>query len=83
MSEEKVSDATLKDYRRGLDNGTLKSASPNIVRELLDEIERLRKRQAGFSSDIFAACLECHDYDSLYKRVMGVLDEYDYHESTV
>jgi hypothetical protein len=34
---------TLNAYRRGLDSGTLTSASANVVRELLDEIDRLRK----------------------------------------
>lgn len=34
---------TLAAYRRGIDSGTLKTATPNVVRELLDEIERLRE----------------------------------------
>ena len=30
------------DYRRGVETGTMKSATPNVVRDLLDEIDRLR-----------------------------------------
>ena len=37
-----MSDDRFAGYRRGLVSGTLKSATPNAVREMLDEIERLR-----------------------------------------
>lgn len=33
---------TLDAYRQGIDTGTMKSATPNVVRELLDEIQQLR-----------------------------------------
>ena len=29
-------------YRRGVETGVMKSATPNVVRELLDEIDRLQ-----------------------------------------
>ena len=46
------------------------------VADLKKRIEQLRRRQAEFASDVFAACLEGHG-EALYKRVMGVLDEYE------
>ena len=36
-----------------------------------------RNRLIGLRSDLLAALLECHDYDSLYARGMELLDEYD------
>jgi hypothetical protein len=30
------------DYRRGVETGVMKSATPNVVRDLLDEIDRLQ-----------------------------------------
>ena len=40
------------------------------VREWIHRHEALR-------SDLLAALMECHDYDSLYARGMELLDEYD------
>lgn len=53
MADSKVSDATLKDYRRGVDDGTMKSATPNVVRELLNEIDRLRKRHTEICDALY------------------------------
>lgn len=61
---------------RGMADAEEHAALAKILYGAADEIDRLRKRQAGFSSDIFAACLECHDYDAIYLRIMNVLEEY-------
>ena len=37
-----VDKETLDAYRRGVETGAMKSATPNVVRQLLDEVERLR-----------------------------------------
>jgi len=34
---------TLDSYRRGVDSGVMKSATPNVVRQLLNEIEQLKE----------------------------------------
>ena len=36
-----MSDDRFADYRRGIDTGVMKSATPNAMRECLNEIERL------------------------------------------
>lgn len=38
-----ISQSKLDAYRKGVETGVMKSATPNVVRALLDEIERLQK----------------------------------------
>ena len=42
-----------------------------IERKLATE----RRRVAELESELLAVCLETHDYDELYSRVMGLIDE--------
>lgn len=40
----------LNAYRKGVESGTMKSATPNVVRQLLDEIERLQLYERAMQS---------------------------------
>lgn len=47
-----IDNETIAAYWRGVESGTMKSATPNVVRQLLDEINRLRdinERQTDYS----------------------------------
>ena len=46
-----MSDDAFADYRRGLETGVMTSATPNVMRHCLDEIERLRQELADAQSD--------------------------------
>ena len=48
------------DYRRGVEAGTMESATPNVVRDLLDEIERLQQILSRIEA--FQGC-ECDSYE--------------------
>lgn len=70
-----IDKATLDSYRHGVDSGIMKSATPNVVRQLLDEIEVLQralKLAADELSEGPASWTRQHPtivYNTLYREV--------------
>jgi hypothetical protein len=46
-----VSDDRFANYRRGVETGTMKSATPNVVRDCLEEIDRVLAQHAKLQAE--------------------------------